>query len=80
MAAKYKFDGVNLKGGSKTISNIKGNDIREGSGIKFIANMKGDDIRQGSRLTKIATMKDVEKVIDGQGRIVKAARWFYFCR
>ncbi len=96
--AKYKFDGTYLKEGSKTIANVKGNDIREGTGsintvgnIKgddirqktgstVMFNIKGDDIRQGTGSSKIATMKDVDKEIEGPGKVVKAALWVLFCR
>lgn len=95
--AKYKFDGTNLKEGSKVIANVKGNDIREGNGSTVVANIKGDDIRQkngstimfnikgddirqGSGSTKIATMKEVDKDIEGPGKLIKAALWIQFCR
>lgn len=95
--ASYKFDGTNLKEGSKIIANVKGNDIREGNGSrvignikgddiheanrsKVIFNIKGDDIRQGSGSSKIATMKDVDKAIDGPGKVLKAALWVLCCR
>jgi len=94
---KYKFDGTNLKDGSKTIANVKGNDIRKDTGATVIGNikgddirqktgatvlfnLKGDDIRQGTGASKIATMKDVDKVIDGPGKVVKAALWVLCCR
>ena len=46
--AQYKFDGTYLKDGSKTIANVQGNNIREGSGSKVIGNINGDNIRQGA--------------------------------
>jgi hypothetical protein len=46
--AKYKFDGTELKDGGKTVANVRGDDIREGSGSHVIGNIRGDDIRQGS--------------------------------
>lgn len=94
---RYRFDGTHLKDGSKTVANVKGDDIREGSGSHVIGNikgddireghgshvlfnLKGDDIRQGTGSHKIATMKDVDKAIDGPGRMVKAALWVLCCR
>ena len=78
--ANVKGNDIREGSGIKVIANMKGDDIRDGSGIKVMANVRGDDIRQATGLTKIATMKDVEKVIDGPGKVVKAALWFYFCR
>lgn len=97
--SKYKFDGIVLKDGSKTIATVKGDKIHEGAGSKVIANIRGDcirqesgstvlfsvhgdDIRQGSSSgsPKVATMKDVDKAIEGPGKVVKAALWLFFCR
>ena len=46
--AKLKFDGKSLKDGSKTIANVSGTNIREGSGSKTVANISGNNIREGS--------------------------------
>jgi hypothetical protein len=46
--AKYKFDGKILKEGGKTVANVNGNEVREGSGSRVIGNIKGDEIRQGN--------------------------------
>ncbi|MGA7578146.1 MAG: hypothetical protein ACLQUW_02550 [Desulfobaccales bacterium] len=78
--AKYKFDGTYLKDGSTVLANVKGNEIREGRGTAVMGNIKGDDIRQGNGTSKIATMKDVDKEIDGPGRVIKAALWLLCCR
>lgn len=43
-----KFDGVNLKDGTKVIANVKGSTIREGSGFKVLCNIKNDEIREGA--------------------------------
>ena len=40
----YKFDGKNFKYSSRTIANVRGNHIREGSGSKIVANIRGEDI------------------------------------
>lgn len=66
--------------GVKTIMNISGDNIREGSGVKTIANVHGEDVRLGSGVSKIGTMKEVDKSIEGPGKVIKAALWFYFCR
>ena len=66
--------------GSSAICNIRDDNIRDGSGSSTKFNLRGDDIRSGSGSSKIATMKDVDKDIDGPGRVVKAALWLYFVR
>lgn len=55
--AKYKFDGTNLKDGSKMIANVKGNDIRQGNGSTVIGNIKGDAIREKNGSTVIFNIK-----------------------
>lgn len=46
--SKMSFDGTRLKDGGKTIANVSGKQIREGTGGKVIANISGDSIREGS--------------------------------
>jgi len=55
--SKYKFDGTSLKDGMKTIANVKGNQIREGSGMKVVANIKDDNIREGSGMKILFNVK-----------------------
>lgn len=76
----YTFDGTALKIGSRMIANIKGNEIRKGNGSTILFNIRGDDIRQGNGSTRIATMRDVDAVISGPGKIIKAALWLLLCR
>lgn len=78
--ANVKDDAIREGIGSRVIANIKGDDIREGTGSKVLYNLKGDDIRQGTGSSKIATMKDVNRDIDGHGRLHIAALWLLFCR
>ncbi len=78
--ANVKGNNIRKGTGSHVIGNIRGDHIRQGSGSSVIFNVRGDDIRQGSGSSKIATMKDVEKAIDGPGKIVKAALWVLCCR
>lgn len=66
--------------GSKVLANIKDDQIRMGTGSSVMFNIRGDDIRQGTGSSKIATMKEVDKVIDGPGKNVKAALWLVCCR
>lgn len=49
--SKLKFDGTNLKDGSKVLANVKGHDIRKESGSTVIGNIKDKHIRQGSGST-----------------------------
>jgi len=78
--ANVKGTDIREANGSHVIANIKVDDIREGSGSKVLFNVKGDDIRQGSGTSKIGTMKDVDKAIDGPGKVIKAALWVMCCR
>lgn len=95
--SSYKFDGTLLKQSGRTIANVSGDRIREGSGSKVVANVRSNQIRQGSGgsvafnvrgdnicqssgSTRIATMKDVNRAIDGPGKVTKAALWLFFCR
>jgi K+/H+ antiporter YhaU regulatory subunit KhtT len=58
--AKYKFDGTNLKEGSKTLANVQGNNIRKETGSTVIANIQGDNIRQGTGSTVLANVRGDE--------------------
>jgi hypothetical protein len=58
--ANYTFDGTNLKEGSTTIANVKGNEIRKGLSSSVIGNIKGDEIRQGSGSAVLFNVKNDE--------------------
>ena len=73
--ANVKGDKIRKGTSTNVIGNIKGDMIRKGSGTTPLFNLRGDNIRRGSGTTKLATMKDVDKAIDGPGKIVKAALW-----
>jgi len=52
----YKFDGKRFKYRGKTLANISGDRIREGTGSKTLANIKGDRVRErtgGSTLINV---------------------------
>ena len=68
-------DKIRKGNGGTVIGNISGSKIRKGSGGTVLFNVSGDNISQGNGGAKIATMKDVDKAIDGPGRMVKAALW-----
>lgn len=78
--ANVRGDEIRKGNSFTTIGNIKGNEIRQGSSFTTIFNVSGDEIRQGSSFTRIATMNDVDRAIDGPGRVVKAALWVLCCR
>lgn len=44
----FTFDGVTLKHGGRTIANVKGDQIREGTGSHVVANIRRDQICEGS--------------------------------
>ena len=54
----YKFDGTKLKDGSKTIFNVSGDKIREGTGITTVANVSGDNIRSGTGISTAGNVKN----------------------
>ena len=53
----YKFDGKNLKYSSRTIANVRGNNICEGSGSRTIANIRNNNICQGSGSSTLANVR-----------------------
>ena len=72
-----KFDGKNLKDGSRTIANVRGDRIYEGSSTsKCLANVRSGKLYEGSTTSRtLTTMKDIDKAIDGTGGTTKAALW-----
>lgn len=78
--ANVKGNDIREGNGFTVRANVKDDNVRQGNGFTVLFNIKGDDIRQGDGFTKIATMKDVDKVIDGPGKVIKAALWLMFCR
>ena len=78
-----KFDGKCLKEAHKTLCNVKGNKIYEGSGAaKVLANVRGDKIYEG-----IGNSKTLIKTSDAARKIgatslgpTTAAMWYLFCR
>ncbi len=51
-----KFDGKYLKDGGRTLCNVSGDKIREGSGIKTLCNIKGGTIREGSGIKTLCNV------------------------
>ena len=78
-----KFDGKCLKESSKTLCNVKGSTIWEGSAAyKALANVKGDKIFEGSGAYKVLIKtSDAARKIGATSRGPStAAIWFMFCR
>ena len=78
-----KFDGKFLKDGSKTLCNVRGNKIYEGSGtFKVLANIRGDKIYKGSGVFKVLIKtSDAARKIGATSRgPLTAAIWYLFCR
>lgn len=71
--ANIKGDDIRKGAGTTVIGNISGSKIKKRKGGAVLFNVSGDNICQGNGGAKIATMKDVDKAIDGPGRMVKAA-------
>lgn len=70
--ANYKFDGRNLKQGSKTIANVSGNNIRKGSGSSTVCNISGNNIRKGSGSSTLCNVSgDNIRLGSGSSRIAK---------
>lgn len=68
--SRDKFDEKNLKDGVKLIAN----------GVNTLNNVNGDDIRLRFVFSKIGTIMDADKSIEGAGKVIKEALWFYLCR
>ena len=78
-----KFDGKCLKESSKTLCNVNGNKIYEGSGpFKALANIQGDKIYKGSGPFKVLIKtSDAARKIGATSRgPLTAAIWYLFCR
>ena len=78
-----KFDGKCLKESSKTLCNVRGSTIWEGSAAyKALANVKGDKIFEGSGAYKvlIKTSDAARKIGATSHGPLTAAIWYLFCR
>ena len=61
-----KFDGKNLKDGSRTIANVRGDRIYEGSSTsKTLVNIRGDRIYEGSSTSKCLANVRSGKLYEG---------------
>ena len=78
-----KFDGKCLKESSKTLCNVRGNTIYEGSSnSKPLCNVRGDAIYEGSSNSKtLIKTSDAARKIGATSRgPLTAAIWYLFCR
>jgi hypothetical protein len=63
-----KFDGKSLKDGSKTIANVRGDKIYEGSSnSKCLVNVRGDKIYEGSSNSNCLANVRSGKLYEGSG-------------
>jgi hypothetical protein len=65
---KMKFDGSKLKDGSRTVANVRGDKIYDGSGSsKCLVNIRNDKIYEGSGSSKCIANLRRDKLYEGSG-------------
>ncbi len=69
MKLEYRRD--QLKDGSKTIANIKGDRLRSGTGISTLCNVKDNKVRKGTGISTLCNVKNGD-IRDGNGISRKA--------
>ena len=69
MRLEYKRD--QLKDGSKTIANIKGDKLRSGTGSSTLCNVRDDKVRKGTGSSTLCNVKNGD-IRDGTGSSRKA--------
>ena len=69
MKLEYRRD--QLKDGSKTIANIKGDRLRSGTGISTLCNVKDNKVRNGTGISTLCNVKNGD-IRDGNGISRKA--------
>ena len=69
MKLEYRRD--QLKDGSKTIANIKGDRLRSGTGISTLCNVKDNKVRKGTGISTLCNVKNGD-IRDGTGSSRKA--------
>ena len=62
----YKFDGTKLKDGSRTIANVRGNKICEGTGMKTLLNIRDDKVCEGTGVKTLFNIRN-DKLCTGTG-------------
>ena len=69
MKLEYRRD--QLKDGSKTIANIKGDRLRSGTGISTLCKVKDNKVRKGTGISTLCNVKNGD-IRDGNGISRKA--------
>jgi|TARA_B100001939_G_scaffold144148_1_gene124810 hypothetical protein len=69
MKLEYRRD--QLKDGSKTIANIKGDKLRKGTGSSTLCNVRDDKVRRGTGSSTLCNVKNGD-IRDGTGSSRKA--------
>jgi hypothetical protein len=63
---KYKFDGIKLKMGSKTIANVRGSKICKSTGTQAICNIRGDKVCEGTGTKAVFNLRG-DKICEKTG-------------
>lgn len=69
MKLEYKRD--QIKDGSKTIANIRGDRLRSGNGSSTICNVRDDKVRKGNGISTLCNVRNGD-IRDGNGSSRKA--------
>ena len=80
---KLEYRREQLKDGGKTIANIRGDKLREGTGSSTLCNVRNGDIRDGTGTSRKAKVRDVKRMIKGSeslSDVFIAAIWQTFIR
>ena len=68
---KLEYRREQLKDGSKTIANIRGDKLRKGSGSSTLCNVRDDKVRRGTGTSTLCNVKNGD-IRDGTGTSRKA--------
>ncbi len=68
---KLEYRREQLKDGSKTIANIRGDNLRKGTGTSTLCNVRDDKVRRGTGTSALCNVKNGD-IRDGTGTSRKA--------
>ena len=68
---KLEYRREQLKDGSKTIANIRGDNLRKGTGTSTLCNVRDDKVRRGTGTSTLCNVKNGD-IRDGTGTSRKA--------
>ena len=68
---KLEYRREQLKDGSKTIANIRGDKLRKGTGTSTLCNVRDDKVRRGTGTSTLCNVKNGD-IRDGTGTSRKA--------